>query len=93
MYSLKPALEIVVLQSICARLCDFVLRGGLETSVKLENDCNGVSIDRECDELSKLISVCINISLPLEVSVGFEHGGHLILWAENRFEFVCKFGP
>jgi hypothetical protein len=28
-------LEIVVLWSICARLCDFVLSGGVEASVKL----------------------------------------------------------
>jgi hypothetical protein len=32
---LKPTLEIVVLWSICARLCNFVLSGGVETSVKL----------------------------------------------------------
>jgi hypothetical protein len=32
---LKPTLEIVVLRSICARLCDFVLSGGVEASVKL----------------------------------------------------------
>jgi hypothetical protein len=32
---LKPALEIIVLWSICARLCDFVLSRGLETSAKL----------------------------------------------------------
>jgi hypothetical protein len=32
---LKPALEIVVLWSICARLRDFVLSGGLKTSAKL----------------------------------------------------------
>jgi hypothetical protein len=32
---LKPALEIVVLWLICARLCDFVLSGGVEASAKL----------------------------------------------------------
>jgi hypothetical protein len=32
---LKPTLEIIVLRLICARLCDFVLSGGVEASAKL----------------------------------------------------------
>jgi hypothetical protein len=85
MCGLKPALEIIVLWSICARLCNFVLHSGLETLVKLENYCYG-GVAKECDKLSKLISVHVDVSLPLEVPVrfeGYECGGHLILWAEN----------
>jgi hypothetical protein len=84
--SLKPTLEIVVPWLICARLCDFVLSGGVETSEKPQDNCNGVHIARECNELSKLISVDINVLLLLEVLAGFEghkHGGCLILWAED----------
>jgi hypothetical protein len=65
---LKPTLEIVVLWSICARLCDFVLRSGVETSAKLWNNCDGVCVAREC-ELSELIGVHIDVSHPLEVPV------------------------
>jgi hypothetical protein len=35
MCGLKPTLEIIVLWLICARLCNFVLSGGVEALAKL----------------------------------------------------------
>jgi hypothetical protein len=81
---------------IHARLSDFVLDGGVETSSKLEDDCNGVCVPREHYELPKLIDVGINVSLPLEIPIGLEgheRNGCLVLRAENRREFVRKISP
>jgi hypothetical protein len=67
---------------ISARLRNSVLSGGLQTSVKLQDNCDGVHVTRECNELAKLVSVRIDISLPLEVLVrfrGHEHSCHLCL--------------
>jgi hypothetical protein len=51
LHSLEPTLEVIVLRSIGARLSDFVLGNGVKTSVKLQDDCNGIHIARECDDV------------------------------------------
>jgi hypothetical protein len=58
----------------------------MEILAKFQHYCDGICISGECNKFLKFISVDVDISSSLKISVGFkchECCGHLILWAEH----------
>jgi hypothetical protein len=94
--SLKPAIEVHIARSICARFGNSVLSRRVQPLVEFEHDCDGVSVAGEVDGVLELIDVCLYILFALEVAIRFEsHERHgcLVLWAEHRREFLSEVPP
>jgi len=85
-----PPVRGVIWWVISARFCDLVLEGGVETTAELQDNCEGIQVSWwEVDKVLKLVNICINCLLALEIVVRFkahEGMGWLIPWAESLNE-------